>query len=69
MKTGRSFLLISFWAEYKPLKMVEEHRRYLPLASNSKRRFPSDFVPQKVSFVGTSMADTGSRYRAAFCDY
>ena len=58
-----------FLGWYKPLQTIEEHRRYLPLASNSKRRFPSNFVPQGVSFVGTSMADTGRRYRAAFCDY
>ena len=58
-----------FLGWYKPLNTVEEHRRYLPLASNPKRRFPSTFEPQKVSFVGTSMADTGRRYRTTFCDY
>ena len=41
-----------FLGWYKPLKTVEERRRYLPLASNSKRRFPSTLRASESELCG-----------------
>ena len=58
-----------FMGWYKPLEKAESNRRYLPLAANVKRRTPRSERPTRVSFVGSSMQDTGERYYRHFVDY
>ena len=54
---------------YKPLSQREGQRRYLPLAANPKRRMPRSEQCSGVSFVGSSMRDTGVAYRRRFQEY
>ena len=51
---------------YRPLDDESSNLRYMPLGSNSKRRKPGVEEPFRLSFVGSSMVETGSRYLKKF---